>query len=185
MKFERASHKRCHGFTSIELIVTVAILAMLAAIAIPAFSSWVPNYRLNAAATDLVSNFQRAKMEAVKKNADVVLSFSPQAYTPGGAVGSYQIFIDDGAGGGTPGNFVRDGGETLILQATMPGNVSLYSAAFPGTQPTAAGFNSRGLPASGKTGDVALRNNKSRYYQVSLSVTGNISLKKSNNGVFP
>ena len=182
MQFERQPLKRCDGFTVIELIVTVAVFAILAAIAIPAFSSWVPNYRLNAAARDLVSNFQRAKMEAVKKNTDVVLSFSPQAYVPKGAVGTYEIFIDDGAGGGTAGNFVRDGGETIILQATMPGNVSLYSAAFSGGT-AQGGFNSRGLPVSNRTGDVALRNNKSRYYQVSLSVTGNISLKKSSDGV--
>ena len=182
MKFGRQSLKKCQGFTSVELLVTIAIFAVLAAIAIPAFSAWIPNYRLNAAARDLISNFQRAKMEAVRRNTQVVLSFSPQVYVPEGGVGTYQIFVDDGTGGGTAGNFIRDGGETLLVQATMPSNASLYSAGFTGST-TAAGFNSRGLPASNRTGNVALRNNKSRYYQASLSVAGNISLKTSNDGV--
>ena len=183
MELERQSSKRSHGYTSVELIVTMAILGLLAAIAIPAFASWLPNYRLKSAARDVVSNFQRAKLEAVRRNAIVVLSFSPQAYVPKGGVGTYQIFIDDGAGGGTADNFIRDGGETVLVQATMPDNVSLYSAVFSGGT-TAAGFNSRGLPTSNRTGDIAVRNNKSRYYQVSLGVTGNISLKISSDGSF-
>lgn len=181
MNIERKSLKGCQGFTLLELMVTMAIFAILAAIAIPAFSSWIPNYRLNAAARALVSSFQRAKLEAAKRNVNVVISFSPHAYTPDGAVGTYQIFVDDGAGGGTAGNFVRDGGETLLFQATMPGNVSLYSAAFTGGA-TQVGFNSRGLPASDRIGNVDLRNNNSRYYQVSLSPIGNITLKKSSDG---
>lgn len=181
MESERQSSKTCHGFTLIELLVTIGIFTILTAVAIPAFSTWTPNFRLNAAARDLVSNFQKAKMEAVRRNANVVLSFIPQGYVPGGKVGTYQIFVDDGAGGGTAGNFVKDGGEVVILQATMPGNVSLYSAVFTGST-TAAGFNSRGLPASNKTGDVLLRNNNSRYYKVTLGPAGNIALKRSSDG---
>ena len=56
------------GFTLIELLVTIAILSALAVIAIPAFSAWLPDYRLRQAARELYSNFQRAKMGAVRAN---------------------------------------------------------------------------------------------------------------------
>jgi type IV fimbrial biogenesis protein FimT len=171
------SSKACQGFTLVELLIIIGIFTVLAAVAIPAFSSWAPNFRLNAAARDLVSNLQKVKMEAVRRNANVVLSFSPQAYVPEGKVGSYQIFVDDGAGGGNAGNFVKDGGEVVILQATMPDNVSLYSAVFTGST-TAVGFNSRGLPASNRTGDIQLKNNNSRAYRVTLGPAGNIVLTK-------
>ncbi|MBW1920097.1 MAG: GspH/FimT family pseudopilin [Deltaproteobacteria bacterium] len=182
MRIGKCSGKTDQGFTLIELLVVIGILAILGAVAIPAFSNWIPNYRLKSAARDVVSNFQRTKLEAVRRNANVIISFNPHAYDPKGAVGSYQIFVDDGSGGGTANNFVMDGTETVIVQATMPDNVSLYSAVFTGGN-TAAGFNSRGLPASSRIGSVKLRNNRSRYYKITLSLAGNIALKKSNDGV--
>ena len=56
------------GFTLIELLVVIGMLAVLALIAIPAFSAWMPEYRLKQAARELYSNLQRAKMGAVRAN---------------------------------------------------------------------------------------------------------------------
>jgi len=56
------------GFTLIELLVVIAMLAVLGLIAIPAFSAWMPEYRLKQAARELYSNLQRAKMGAVRAN---------------------------------------------------------------------------------------------------------------------
>ena len=172
---------RCSGFTLTELLVTIGIMVVLMGIAIPAFSTWLPNFRLNAAARDLVSDFQKAKMEAVRRNATVVISFTPQAYVPAGGVGTYQIFVDDKptSSGGT--EFSPDNGEAVLAQGTMPGNVSLYSAVFTGAT-KAAGFTSRGLPASNRTGDVLLRNNHARVYKVTLGPAGNIALARSDDG---
>ncbi len=56
------------GFTLVELITILVILAVLASIAIPTFSVWLPNYRLRGAARDLYSSLQMAKLGAVKHN---------------------------------------------------------------------------------------------------------------------
>lgn len=56
------------GFTLVEVMVVVSMIGILSAIAIPAFSSWWPDYRLRSAARDLYSNLQRAKMGAIKNN---------------------------------------------------------------------------------------------------------------------
>src|SRR5512135_3155175 len=61
--------KREQGFTLLELMVTMVILCILLGLAIPGFSRWVPNYRLRGAARDIYSNFQLAKMTAVKDRA--------------------------------------------------------------------------------------------------------------------
>ena len=169
---------RCHGkggFTMVELMVVIGMIAILTAIAVPNIISWLPNYRAKAAARDMISNFQKAKMEAVKRNTDVVISFATGAYVPSGHVGSYTVFLDDDG----DGNFTA-GVDRKLAQVNMPKNVSLYSANFSGT--TKTGYNSRALPL--ELGNVRIRNNKSRYYEASLSTAGNVKLKMNSDGIF-
>jgi type IV fimbrial biogenesis protein FimT len=61
----RSTKNNSIGFTLIELLVVIGMMAALALIAIPAFSAWMPEYRLKQAARELYSNIQRAKMGAV------------------------------------------------------------------------------------------------------------------------
>ncbi len=85
---------RLSGFTLIEVIMTMVVLAVLAAVAIPGFSVWLPKYRLKAAARDMVSNFQLAKMGAIKNNRVWAVVFDP-GVTPG----RYFICSDDNGDG--------------------------------------------------------------------------------------
>lgn len=173
---------RNSGFTLIEMMIVIAVIGILLSVSTPAIIRWLPNYRLKSVASDLVSNFQKAKLEAVKRNTNVLIKFTTGAYTPSGRVGNYQIFVDNGAGGGTANNGTRDGTELILVQESMPQNVSLYFANFSGST-TAAGYNSRGLPWNERIGNVKLQNKNSIYYQATLSFTGHIRLEKSTDGV--
>ena len=65
------------GFTMNELLVVTGILCLLAGFAIPAFSQWLPDYRLKAAARELYANLQLTKMGAIKENRRWRIVFFP------------------------------------------------------------------------------------------------------------
>lgn len=72
------SHERCvkrivRGFTLVELMITVAIAAILAAVAAPSFRDFVYESRLRSKAGELVSDLNFARLEAVKRNARVLV----------------------------------------------------------------------------------------------------------------
>lgn len=69
------------GFTLVELMVTVALAAMLMAMAHPSFTSLTNNSRLTAAANEFVSAIQLARTEAIRLNRRV-------AVCPGDAAGT-------------------------------------------------------------------------------------------------
>ncbi len=56
------------GVTLLEILILFMVLSILAGIAIPAFSAWLPEYRLRNAARDIYSNLQRAKSGAANAN---------------------------------------------------------------------------------------------------------------------
>ncbi len=64
------------GFTLIEMVVTVEVLAILLGVAVPAFQDTLAKRRLVGAAEQLYADLQYARSEAIKRNASVVVSFS-------------------------------------------------------------------------------------------------------------
>lgn len=163
------------GFTLVEVMIVFAVIAILAALAVPGIIQWMPDYRLKKAGRDIFSNFQRARVEAIRGNTNVVLSFNPAAFVPGGRAGSYIIFVDDGSGGGVAGDDTRNGTERILTERTMPDDVSLTTANFSGTTP---GYNARGLPLGtpARIGNVDVQNNNFKQYRVLLNAAGNIDL---------
>jgi type IV fimbrial biogenesis protein FimT len=62
-----------NGFTAIELAVTLAVLALLAGLATPSFSSLNDKWRVRRVQEDLQSTFQFARSEAVKRAGHVTV----------------------------------------------------------------------------------------------------------------
>jgi prepilin-type N-terminal cleavage/methylation domain-containing protein len=65
---------RVGGFTLIELMVTITIVGILLAIGVPSFRGFVAGQRVKTASYDISSVLTYARSEALKRNADVVIT---------------------------------------------------------------------------------------------------------------
>jgi type IV fimbrial biogenesis protein FimT len=75
------SMRNCSGFTVIELVVTVALVVILASIAVPAYTSMMTRNRMVAEINDLVGSLHFARSEAIKRGLDVVVCKSSDGNT--------------------------------------------------------------------------------------------------------
>jgi len=67
---------RPRGFTLVELVVTMAVLALLAIVAAPSLGSWMANSRVRTAADYIQDGLRLAQTEAVKQNQEVAFVLS-------------------------------------------------------------------------------------------------------------
>jgi prepilin-type N-terminal cleavage/methylation domain-containing protein len=141
------------GFTLIELMVVIGIIAILSAIAIPSYFQWLPRHRVGTAARAVMSAMEFARSNAIKTNADVTVNF---------------IFGSDSL-------TVTNSGGTLRTRQ-MPGDVDLKDHEFDplGNSVT---FNGHGF--SSETGQVTVENTKNDTLRrnINLTLGGNASIQ--------
>ena len=166
--------KDAKGFTLPEVILVCVIIGVTAAIAIPRFASWLPSYRLHSAAKDLLANFQLAKINAVRRNANCTVSFN---LAIGGKPWDYVISVD------FDNNEIYDSGETILVKKQWKDYRDVFfdtshgidnsGIDFANTPPSVA-FYPNGLPSAG--GTVYLKNTKGKTVRVALSEAGNLQI---------
>jgi prepilin-type N-terminal cleavage/methylation domain-containing protein len=69
------------GLTLVELMIAVALVAILAGVSVPYLLVNLPAYRANGATRQLVGDFRLAKTRAVERGVDVLIAFAPGANT--------------------------------------------------------------------------------------------------------
>lgn len=175
--------KNISGFTLIELMFVIIIIAILASISIPTFYRWLPKYKLRAATRDLYSNFQLAKLTAIKRNTNSTITFDQPI---NGITYDYVVYVDSDR------DLEYDAGEEVITKVLLSsyGNVS-YDISQGGGDGITFTNNDDGLPSiafipDGRTrdngggfgtGSVFLKNKQVNTIEVFVSSVGNIRIE--------
>jgi type IV fimbrial biogenesis protein FimT len=108
---------RMHGFTLTELMIVVAVAAVLVSLALPSYNQFVRNQRVKTASFDLFSSLVQARSDAITRNASITLAPVSSNWANGWTV--------------------TDAGGTVLRQQQALAAVSL-------TGPTSVVYNSSG-----------------------------------------
>lgn len=109
------------GFTLVELMIVVLVLAIIISIGVPAFAGFISSQRVEANQRVFVSNLQFTQSEAVTSNTTVTMCIAANATSCDSAAAAtwnagWHIFIDNNGDGDI------DAGETIVRsQAAIPG----------------------------------------------------------------
>ena len=120
------------GFTLIELMVAIALLAILLGLAVPDLRSYLINNRLTAQINDLVADISLARSEAATRGARVTICTSADLETCTGEGDAWQsgriVFVD------TNSNGTRDATEQILKKTdSLGGSRTLVAAGFSNT----------------------------------------------------
>lgn len=68
-----------YGFTLVELMVGLAVAAVLIVAALPSYTAWIQNSQIRTAAESVLNGMQLARGEAVRRNDNVQLALGVQS----------------------------------------------------------------------------------------------------------
>lgn len=69
------------GFTLMEVLTTIAVISIVMAIALPAFTRLLPGIRLSSAARQIATDLQLARMRAIAQHANQTVAFNVDTET--------------------------------------------------------------------------------------------------------
>lgn len=141
------------GFTLIELMITIALLAILAAVAFPSFGQFIRNSQLQAQAEELKTFVQLARSEAVIGRTSAELTI-----------------VSDG-----PWEIIR-GGSVLRQLEHDPARATLTATDSNGTALGSLTYFASGVASSGARFTVCRDQDPANGYLVTVEPSGSIQL---------
>ncbi len=146
------------GFTLIELVVVMVIIAVGTLWLVPNLGAWLPNFRLRSATRDMVSTMRTAQVKAVSCNAPYRVNLDD---TEIGVANSYVLQRHSG------GVWVNDG-----APQTLPAGITMNTDQLPSGRVM---FNPN---STSSAGSVTLKNGKGMLRKITIApATGRIRIE--------
>ncbi len=161
MSGEYISTRFSKGFTLFELVIVLSILSIISTIGTISFLSFKQKVQLSGLANIIKSDLNRAKIIAARQKSYVVLQIQDNFY---------ELFVDNGSGGATPGDWIRGGTEARIARREIAQTITLNSN-FPG--------NHIRLRSSGRIrpGTFTIEDRSGRKIAVVVNAVGRVRLQ--------
>ena len=157
--------KRSSGFTLLELIITVAIIGIVMAFAIPSLETYIKNDRLTTQINTLVSHLSYARNEAVTRSQQVILCASDGTETCTGTnwADGWMLFAD------VDGDSAFNGTVDVVLRVKekLEGTGNTLTSSAGATQII---YDNRGF-AAGSTGTFSLCDDRLTAHMKSISIS--------------
>ncbi|KGK59470.1 MULTISPECIES: GspH/FimT family pseudopilin [Xanthomonas] len=166
---------RVRGFTLVELLVTIAVVAVLAAIALPSFRGVIRSNQAATTANELVASLALARSEAIRSTRGGGICPSSDGTTCGGQWSSGWIAWSDANANGA-----LDVGETVLRYTKVNPNITVT-----GTGVTAVAFDARARRLASADQVLTLRpgtcpSGQELVRTVTVTSTGHTRIVKSN-----
>jgi len=148
------------GFSLMELMTVIAIVAVMAAFAIPSMIGSRGRAKLQGVVDNLTGDLQVAKLMAIRESSFVVVDF---------AADSYRLFIDDNEDWDSAG-------ERILQTRQLPVGVRIDLAATDLSDDRTR-FNDRGLPADTNLGTVVIVNSAGDQRSININRLGRLRVQ--------
>jgi len=152
--------KKSGGFSIFELLVVIAVIAVLSTILTPNIISWRSGAKFRGAVDNLKGDLQMAKVKAVKENDVVTIFFNPTGY---------KMILDKA------NHWNHDPDEPVLRNRKLPAGVTidLANTNF-GTVGNKTRFNSRGNSVAGHA---VLQNTNGAQKKIVVTSIGQIRVE--------
>ncbi len=184
--FSTVTHRQ-QGFTLIELVITLAIVAILVGVVAPSFSSFMQQSRLSSQMNNLVASIHMARAEAATRRMIVTMCASSDGATCNTQnwEAGWIIFTDDT----NNGNGILDGADELVrYQEALEGGNTLRETGFNFPANGRIIFNTNGflLATAPDSGTLTLCDSRgvsdAKAIVINISGTSRAATDENNNG---
>jgi type IV fimbrial biogenesis protein FimT len=125
-------HTKQSGFTLLELMIVITLMAVIMGFGLPNLQDFVRNSRMSSSANDIISDFNFARSEAVKRRVPVTLCKSEDGAAcdddDTDPFNRWLVFVDDADPAlveGTDGDGVIDAGEVILRDRELPESITV------------------------------------------------------------
>ncbi|MFK5949113.1 MAG: GspH/FimT family pseudopilin [Methylococcales bacterium] len=164
----------------IELLVTIAIVGIVLSIAIPSFTNTIRNTRLTTNINELVTSFNIARSEAIKRGIPVTVRKTGTNWESG-----WSIFTDLDGDGVKENNGALDDDIDIRVYQALPNNLTLRSTGINRItyQPTGLSGNGSFVLCDNADGNNLPETNTSKVISINTVGRARVASDSNNNGI--